>query len=53
MLRVVTSALCKNAAGKPTQAELARELNISRPGVSRCFKAWRQGAQAHGFATAL
>ena len=73
------------AAGKHTQAEIARELDISRQSVSRWFRAWqqdnpnwirgagragrrpqldkaqlkqvdkalRQGAQAHGFATAL
>jgi len=73
------------AAGKRSQSEVARELDISRQSVSRWFKAWRQdspnwirgagragrrpqldkaqlkqvdkalrqGAQAHGFATAL
>jgi transposase len=73
------------AAVKRSQAEIARELDISRQSVSRWFKAWRQdnpnwirgagragrrpqldkaqlkqvdkalrqGAQAHGFATAL
>jgi transposase len=72
------------AAGKRSQAEIARELDISRQSVSRWFKAWRQdnpnwirgagragrrpqldkaqlkqvdkalrqGAQAHGLATA-
>src|ERR1035438_10111296 len=73
------------AAGKRSQAEIARELDISRQSVSRWYAAWRQdkpnwirgagragrrpqldkaqlkqvdkalrqGAQAHGFATAL
>jgi transposase len=73
------------AAGKRTQAEIARELDISRQSVSRWHEAWRlherhwiggagragrrpkldeehlrrvgqalrQGAQAHGFGTAL
>ena len=30
------------AAGKRSQAEIARELDISRQSVSRWFKAWRQ-----------
>jgi hypothetical protein len=30
------------AAGKPSQAEIARELDISRQSVSRWFEAWRQ-----------
>jgi len=30
------------AAGKLSQAEIARELNISRQSVSRWFEAWRQ-----------
>ena len=30
------------AAGKRSQAEIARELHISRQSVSRWFEAWRQ-----------
>jgi len=30
------------AAGKRSQAEIARELDISRQSVSRWFEAWRQ-----------
>jgi DNA-binding transcriptional regulator LsrR (DeoR family) len=30
------------AAGKRSQAEIARELRISRQSVSRWFEAWRQ-----------
>src|ERR1035437_341970 len=49
MLRVETSPPCKNAAaaplfaaGKRSQAEIARELDIIRQSVSRWFVAWRQ-----------